>query len=118
MYMNKHAGEMTKDEFNDQYDWYDVGSARQSYIAYKVQHTSEHDAAAVRNILRRCAAATILGDRYIVYIESMTDDMRTLIHSSGFKTKPRYYADGQAYMIYGWADLPEVEDIQTKDWTG
>ncbi|MFA5693160.1 MAG: hypothetical protein WC907_06035 [Acholeplasmataceae bacterium] len=116
--MNKHAGEMTKDEFNDQYDWYDVGSARQSYIAYKVQHTSEHDAAAVRSILRRCAAAAILGDRYIVYIESMTDDMRTLIHSSGFKTRLRWGADGVSYIVYGWAYLPEVVDIQPKEWRG
>jgi len=118
MYMNKHAGEMTRAEFNDQYDWYDVGSARQSYIAYKVQHTSEQDVAAVRSILRRCADAAILGDRHIMYTERMTDDMLSLTHSSGFKTKPRHYAGGQAHMIYGWADLPEAEDIQTKDWTG
>jgi hypothetical protein len=116
--MNKHAGEMTRAEFNDQYDWYDVGSARQSYIAYKVQHTSEQDVVAVRSILRRCAAAAVLGDKYVMYKDHMTDDMLNLIHSSGFKTKPRYYADGQAHRIYGWADLPEVEDIQTKDWTG
>ena len=116
--MNKHAGEMTRAEFNDQYDWYDVGSARQSYIAYKVQHTSEQDVVAVRSILRRCAAAAVLGDKYVMYKDHMTDDMLNLIHSSGFKTKPRYYADEQAHRIYGWADLQEVEDIQTKDWTG
>lgn len=116
--MNKKAGEMTNEEFNDQYDWYDVGSVRQSYIAYKVQHTSEHDAAAVRSILRRCAAAAVLGDRYIVYIESLTDDMRTLLHSSGFKTRLRWGADGVSYMVYGWTYLPEVVDIQPKEWRG
>lgn len=109
---------MTKDEFNNQYDWYDLQSARQAYIAYKVQHTSEQDVAKVRSVLRRCAAATMLGDKYIEYKAPMTDDMLNLIHSSGFKVKPIHFAGGQARMIYGWADLPEAEDIQTKDWCG
>jgi IS1 family transposase len=116
--MTKKAGEMTNEEFNDQYDWYDLQSARQTYIAYRVEHASEQDVHNVRNILIRCAAAAVLGDKYVMYKERMTNDMLNLIHSSGFKTKPRHYASGQAHMIYGWADLPEAEDIQTKDWTG
>lgn len=116
--MNKKAGEMTNEEFNDQYGWYDLQSARQTYIAYRVKHSSEQDVQGVRNILIRCAAAAVLGDKYVMHKEHMTDDMLNLIHSSGFKTKPKHYAGGQAHMIYGWADLPEVEDIQTKDWTG